>query len=426
MIVPNTPEHRLILDFASSGHHSKYLRQLVRYGLCAEPNGRTRLLLSKDLVANTERDLTAEERAILRRQTNVIEEHPVYRWLLRWLRSRALVERLFLEYLIARNPANREIVLLYLDPFLFQLACLPLPRRRVSGLLFRTSFHYRQMGFPLNGPRENALFIAKYVMCYVCAHRPGFRRILGLDPFAQLYAEKRWRTAKYVTIPDPIGPEPGDLSSCPTPPNQNSGGRRVFLICGELSRHKGVMVALRGFSSLEPDDLRNVTLRLVGPLYPTERDALLRKLNNLRERQPIEILLDDRFVSDLELTEHIRAADVVLTLYERSYGSSSIVIRAAMLARPVIATHQGLVGHLVRLHRLGAVVNVCDIPAVADALRLFIRTGRIADFDEDAARRYAASCAPSAFAQRILSLDNSDLGVRNAPPPTTGAFDWPR
>src|ERR1017187_10185078 len=426
MIVRNAPDHRLILDFAPSGHHSKYLRQLFRYGLAGEPEGRTRLLLSRDLLANTERDLTAEERGILRRQTNVIEEHPVYRWLVKAIKSRAIVERLFLEYLIATNPANCEIVLMYLDPFLFQLACLPLPRRCVSGLLFRTSFHYRYAGFPLNGLREKALFIAKYAMCYVCARRPGFRRILGLDPFAELYAEKKWRTEKYVTIPDPIGPEPGDPSFCAKPPKQSHGGRRVFLICGELSRHKGVLVALRSFSSLEPEYLRNVSLRLVGPLYPPEREVLLRELKNLRKRQPIEILLDDRFVSDLELTEHICAADVVLNLYERSYGSSSIVIRAAMLARPVIATHQGLVGHLVRVHRLGSVVNVCDIGAVADALRLFVKTGRIADFDAGAARAYAESCAPSVFAQRLLSLDDPRQEVRNAAPICNSAVDWPR
>ena len=117
---------------------------------------------------------------------------------------------------------------------------------------------------------------------------------------------------------------------------------------------------------------------------------------------------------------------MVLNLYERSYGSSSIVIRAAMLARPVIATHQGLVGHLVRVHRLGSVVNVCDIGAVADALRLFVKTGRIADFDAGAARAYAESCAPSVFAQRLLSLDDPRQEVRNAAPICNSAVDWPR
>jgi hypothetical protein len=147
-------------------------------------------------------------------------------------------------------------------------------------------------------------------------------------------------------------------------------------------------------------------------------------LNNLQERQPIEIQLDDRFVSDLELNEHICAADLVLTLYERSYGSSSIVIRAATSARPVIATNQGLVGYLVREHRLGAVVNVCDIAAVADSLRSFISTGRVAGFDAHAARLYAASCAPSTFAHRLLLLDDCDLKVRNVAPTCNGAVAW--
>jgi len=421
MTVHNSPDQRLILDFASSGHHSKYLRQLVRYGLCAEPTGRTRLLISRDLLARTERELTAEERGKLRQRASTIEEHPAYIWLVKWIRARAIVEKLFLEYLIARNPAKCEIVLLYLDPFLFQLACLPLPRKGVSGLLFRTSFHYRHVGFPLKGFREKALFVAKYIMCYVCSRRPGILRILGLDPSAEQYAEKKWRTTKYITVPDPIGPEPGVPPSCSVPPRRSQGARRLFLICGELSCRKGVLVALRSLSSLEPDYLRRVSLQLVGQFYAPESDVLLRELNSLRERQPIEIGLDDRFVSDLELDEHICRADVVLALYERSYGSSGTVIRAAMFGRPVIASHQGLVGHLVRVHRLGAAVNAGDIGAVAKAIRSFISTGRIAGFDAESACAYAASCDPSAFAQRFLSLDNGDPGAPTRAPTSGGA-----
>jgi glycosyltransferase involved in cell wall biosynthesis len=146
-------------------------------------------------------------------------------------------------------------------------------------------------------------------------------------------------------------------------------------------------------------------LRLIGPIQSNEREIILEAVESLRKRQAIaEITVDDRFVSDEELDSQIAEADVLLTLYERSFGSSGTVIRAAAFGRPVISTNEGLVGHLVRAHRLGAAVDVRDRGAVAEALRNFIDTGVIPDFDSRSAFEYACSCAPPVFAAGILSF----------------------
>ncbi len=395
----------LIVDFASSGHHPKYLRQLVRYGLRMETEGRTRLLIARELLIRTERELAPEDQIILRQRTVVIEDHPAYIWLLKWVRIQTIVETLFVEYIIAQQASDCEILLFYLDPFLYQLAFSPLPRKCVSGLLFRASFHHRSKGFRPAGIREHFLYLAKYITCYVCAWRQGVHRVLGLDPFAQQYAEVKWLTTKYITIPDPIGPEPDAPMSYFAPRKRVQDSRLIFLLCGELSRRKGVLVVLRALAALEPDHQRRVRLRLVGAIHGAERDLVLAGLKNAREvESPAGLLLDldDRFVSDEELDNHIADADVVLALYERSYGSSGTLIRAAAFGRPLIATDEGFVGHCVRVHRLGAPVNVHDIDAVAEAFRKFIVTGVVKGFDEKSARDYASSCSPDDFAQRLL------------------------
>jgi glycosyltransferase involved in cell wall biosynthesis len=405
---PGVLKSQLLVDFAASGHHPKYLRQLVRYGLETEAGRHTRLLISRDLLARTEQELTHTERMVLRERTSLIEEQPAYVRLVKWIGRTAIVERLFVEYLIATIPPGCELVFLYMDPFLFQLACLPLPRKCVSGLLFRTSFHYRDGGFRLDGLRERLLFLTKYAICYLCARRSGVNRIFVLDPFAQSYAEKNWSTTKYITIPDPVGPDPGNPASAFPTRKRDGDGRRVLLLCGELSRRKGVLVVLRALAKLEPHYLRQLRLRLVGPIHGPERDILLQELSYMRQNHgSADITLADRFCTGDEFDGCILESDVVLTLYERSFGSSATVIRAAVFGRPVIATDQGLVGRLVQVHRAGAVVNVRDLSAVARAFRNFIDCGVIEEFDAETALEYANSCAPTVFAVRMLA---SQLG----------------
>jgi glycosyltransferase involved in cell wall biosynthesis len=379
-----------------------YLRQLVRYRLSSDAERTVRLLISRELLERTERELTAGERALLRERTSLIEEHAVYIRLVRWVRATSIVDKLFVEYLIATQPPDCEVVLLYLDAFIFQLAILPLPRKCVSGILFRTSFHHRDVGIRIEGAREYLLFLAKYATCRLCAVRTGIHRIFVQDPFAQAYAEKTWRTTKYITVPDPVGPEAGApppvVASLPP-----SGRRRVLLVCGELSRRKGVLVVLRALATLEPCHLSRIQVRFVGPILHTERGSLLAELARFQHSQPAaEISLDERFYSGAEFDAAILAADVVLTLYERSFGSSATVIRAAMFGRPVISTDQGLLGRLVRRHRAGVAVDVRDSRAVAQVFRKFVDTGVIEEFDPQSAWQYARSCSPPLFAQRIL------------------------
>lgn len=86
------------------------------------------------------------------------------------------------------------------------------------------------------------------------------------------------------------------------------------------------------------------------------------------------------------------------------------------MGRPVIGTAHGLVGHLVRVHRLGAVVNVHDTSAVAEAFRnyrKFIRVGVIWEFDLQEAREYGNygnSCAPPVSGRNAFCHFGADQG----------------
>jgi glycosyltransferase involved in cell wall biosynthesis len=199
-------------------------------------------------------------------------------------------------------------------------------------------------------------------------------------------------------------------------------GQRILFV-GQLSRRKGVHLALEAFASVAPV-VPGATLHLIGsdendPAYAAQlREQFASFVDEGRVTflggQPPEVVL----------REMAQAATLVLP---SEYEASPLAVVEAMAAgRPVVATRVGDVGHLVADGRSGLVVERGNVAALAWALTRVLTD---ADFRRSAgalARRAVAERAsPARIAHDTLAAFNTALGRSSAPSVAAGAGATP-
>jgi glycosyltransferase involved in cell wall biosynthesis len=117
--------------------------------------------------------------------------------------------------------------------------------------------------------------------------------------------------------------------------------QQVFLCIGFIQPHKGFDRVIKAFNAVDPP---NAKLYIVGSLRLIY-DATLNYLNLLQflavENPQVEII--EKFVSDQEFDTWIVACDYIVAPY-REIWSSSIVARAKLFGKKVIASNVGGLG----------------------------------------------------------------------------------
>src|SRR5204863_6629463 len=104
----------------------------------------------------------------------------------------------------------------------------------------------------------------------------------------------------------------------------------------------------------------------------------------LRQQRPeLWLKLEDRRLSEGEIAALMARSDVVLAPYQRFVGSSGVLLWAAGAGRPVLSQGFGLVGHLIREHRLGLAVDTTDPAALAAGIRSMVEGGAERYLDRD-------------------------------------------
>jgi glycosyltransferase involved in cell wall biosynthesis len=241
-----------------------------------------------------------------------------------------------------------------------------------------------------------ALFALKWLVAYSCAKRPGIEQVFLLDPLAVDHARCCWNARKFTLIPDPSLPESGADRpiGCANPIADRP---LSLLIAGALAPRKGLHTAADALWESSEETKRNVKLLVVGKPEKGCTEYVLHNVARLRA-MGVEVVSDLRFVSDRELDEHIAHSHVVLTPYLEFKGSSGIVIRAAHFGKPVISTSEGLLGHLVRQHKLGEALDVGNTEQLSRCLERVVGTGVVDGFDPISARHFADSSDPKEFA----------------------------
>lgn len=275
--------------------------------------------------------------------------------------------------------------------------------KRLSGILFRPSVHYGDIG-PYAPSRGERLRDLRKAMIYRGMLRnKALERVLSLDPFFPAHARAHYSGGEKVfALPDPAHPE------AEPPANDESvfpAGRTGFLLFGYLAERKGPLAVLDALRTLPPEVAERVAVLFAGRVDPALRPELeRRRLAVERERPDLWLRIDDRRLDRGELTALVRQSDVVLAPYQRFVGSSGVLLWAALNGRPVLAQDYGLVGRLTREHKLGLSVDACAPSEIARGIGLMVTEGPGQFFDAQSALRFAAAQTPSRFASLVLSV----------------------
>jgi glycosyltransferase involved in cell wall biosynthesis len=390
----------LLIDFQSGGHHASFIRLLVR---CATENSQTSLVFLIPKASSDEiRALLSErELAFFIPRVKLLEEDPAWVWLTKHFSSPTIVYGLYFEILNFRERKRSQLRYLFLENVIYQAAFSPLPRFNISGMMFRPTIHYRERGMLGPGSKNRMLFHVKWLMAYLLAKRPGFKRIFVQDPLAEEYAHKHWGAKKFLVVPDPAGMQ--ELTPRPAGDGKSAAVRPLkLLVAGALHPRKGLHFIVNALENSPEEVRKNIQLVVVGRPEKGAEEYVTENLEKLKN-MGTEVASDVRFISDEELHQYFEDAHIVMIPYLGFKGSSGILIHAAHFSKPVISTKDGLLGYLVERHQLGAAIDPSDVTLFAGLLEQVVRTGLVPGFDPVAARAFADSCDPEFYARVMLS-----------------------
>ena len=397
------PRQILIFEPEAEGHTLEWLDAIVRLAVSERTDTELWLVIAEGLCAPLARLLPASARdririvPLPRAEARRCIGRPLARagfW--RWWTMR--------KYL--RKTGAKHGLFLSIDLLTLPLALgLGAKGRSLSGVLFRPSVHYREIGpyRPTLGDRLRDL--QKAVFYPLMLRNPAVERVLSLDPYFPLYAQNYYRHGEKVAAL----PEPGPELVAPTA-NDNEGdfvpsGRIGFLLFGYIAERKGPLAVLDALLLLPPEITSRIAILFAGKVDPALRERLEQRYQTLkRERPDLWLRIDDRRLDRTELAALVRRSDVILAPYQKFIGSSGVLMWAAINGRPVLAQDFGLVGRLTREHRLGISVNASDPAQLAYEIAHMVERGPATFIDLPAASRFVATQTPQHFASVVLSV----------------------
>lgn len=396
----------IIFDPLIVGHHVEYLRHLAQYAIekksfklhfIVHPQFTHRFpKLSMEIMGHS--DVT-ELHALAGHEYHDIKESGIIR---RSLTGWNAMERR------ARQIKADHCVFMEINPY---QPVIGLPRARrapfsISGILF---FPYCRIE-PVNPSTIGSVrtwlerLRKRAQLQWVLSNRSVERIFVLNDVEAATKMREQFRKNVFVSLPDPVPPN-GDEAESPEPHWMDKNwpsGRSHFLLCGALREQKGVSQLFEAIRRLEVEETCKMALHLLGKPRGKMRSRIPKMVRDLRSSCPsLSIHYEGRFLSDEELSQAIKASNVVLAPYQRTEGSSGIIGHAAKHLRPVIGPSRGLIGMLIDKYNLGITVDTTSSSALRDALRHFLNGAK--DVDENAMLRYVEERTPRAFARALLT-----------------------
>lgn len=133
---------------------------------------------------------------------------------------------------------------------------------------------------------------------------------------------------------------------------------------GRRREQKGTDLLVRAFAAARVK--ANDRLLLVGKIAPTIRRLIESEMKPWL--QDGRLILIDGYVSHELFCLALNAADVICTPYPRHIGSSGIVVRAAAIGKPILASSYGWVGAVVSTFGLGSTCVVSKIEEFSQKL----------------------------------------------------------
>jgi glycosyltransferase involved in cell wall biosynthesis len=272
---------------------------------------------------------------------------------------------------------------------------------RLSGILFRPSVHYATLGPYKPTMAERVRDLRKEILYRLMLRNSSVASVLSLDPFFPAYAFEHYSGGgKVYTLADPVHPCALAMEADAT---ASSPMRTNFLLFGELTERKGLLVLLEALSRLKPDAAERIAVTIAGRIDPPLKSrAQMLATEAIRRVPQLMLRIEDRRLPEDELASFVRHCDVVLAPYQRFVGSSGVLIWAATYHKPVLTQDFGLLGYLVQAYRLGHTLDTRDPAMLAHGLSVIAARRELAVSDPSGTAAFLADKSPRAFVETLV------------------------
>jgi glycosyltransferase involved in cell wall biosynthesis len=297
---------------------------------------------------------------------------------------------------VSRMQASQRIDHVFIpfvdDYSLYPFAVAPRPFGDIawSGIAIRPRFHLAQMGAIVPARWQDRLEALAY---------RGLMRNRTLDTLFCIdpYLAPSLRDPRVRTICDPadITDRAADPAWLPVPEDAVT-----LLVYGYIDHRKGIDRLLAAVA--DPRVPPALTVALVGSQAPGMEPVLQGPLaRTLREQgRLIEVA---RHVGEDEEASAFARADIIWGYYPGSYCSSGAMVRAGQMGKPLMATAEGLVGHITREQQSGLTASETDGEALVAQLVRLASDRNLRESLGAAGRAHFAASTSAAFGDEIVA-----------------------
>ena len=346
------PKNILIFEPDASGHHSGYLYHLIINFLQND--------YSYKLIISVSPDFFLKHPQIIQKTLS-----PRVQWIkfsekefVEWKKPKSVFKRSVLEWdLFCQYAKKYNSVLgffMYIDYLQLAVLTQPAPPCSISGILFRPTL----VNYPANSWKERLNYWRKNITLKFFVKNKNLDSLFNLDPFATDYILKNWNTEKVKFLPDPVQvyPTTKTKSEVKTGLGINES-KTVFLIFGYLDSRKGIADVMEAIGEISGEKSQKGCLLIVGPWEENERKLFDIQLLKIKQTTGFQIVVKDNFVKDEDIQQYFKVADYAFALYNKHFGMSAIMVRAAAAQKPLISSNFGLIGKIVVENELGITID---------------------------------------------------------------------
>ncbi len=402
-----TNHHLLIFDLSIRGHHPNYICHLIRYWQTQTHFQLLSIVVSPrfltehaDVVqfAKQQSNLNIQFVAITHQQESALK--PRKKVLDRNLRN-FQEWRLFCDY--AGKLRATHGLIMYLDTYFLSIAWWIKPPCPFSGIYFRPTLHYRQLGAQLSFSWHQKLNQGREsITLNKVLQNSRLTTLFCLDPLAVPALQQRRSRAEIIHLPDPVEYVPPPPQDCTLRDDLGiEAERTVFLLFGAIDGRKGIHQVLDAIQNLSPNWSRRLCLLLVGESKIQQQ--LEARITEITDSQPVQIIRNYQFVSEEEVWSYFRMSDVILATYQKHVGMSGILLLAAATQKPVLSTDFGLMGAMVKQHQLGLSVDSTQPGQIGEGMVKLMGESRNDFFNPDQMKAWAQQNSAENFAQTIFA-----------------------